>query len=395
MKRHASLVVVGGGMAAARLISRLEQLGHSHSIAVICEEPWFGYNRVLLPGYLGKSNALVELFQEETKKESLSIITGNPAMSIDPANRIIRLRDGVMTYETLVLATGSTVPMPKCLSKPLGNVVSLRSITDADRILQLTESAKSAVVLGGGLLGLESASAIAKLGAEVTVVHRNDHILNRQLNHGASLALAEQLERRGLSFKLGSEIVEVHSSDGIATAVELNNGERLTADFILLATGTTPNTTLARTAGVRCDYGVIVDNQLRTSVSNIYAVGECAEHLGSTCGLVAPVYEQADVLAEHLCGSYREYQPVSAPVRLKVDGVALFSAGDVNADGDEAVITSDTTTLYRRLTFQDDQLTSAILLGDTCGSANIQRYLNQPVIGAKQREQLLFGSFGE
>lgn len=289
MKRHASLVVVGGGMAAARLTSRLEQLGYSHSIAAICNEAWFGYNRVLLPGYLGKSNALEELFKEEAKKESLSIITSNPAMSIDPTNRIIRLRDGVMTYEILVLATGSTVPRPRCLSKPLGNVVSLRSIADADDISQLAETAKSAVVLGGGLLGLESASAIAKLGVKVTVVHRNDRILNRQLNHGASQALAEQLKARGLSFRLGSEIVGVHSNDGIATAVELSNGERLTADFILLATGTTPNTKLARTAGVSCDYGVIVDDQLRTSVPNIYAVGECAEprhYLWSGCASV-------------------------------------------------------------------------------------------------------------
>lgn len=395
MRTHASIVIIGGGMAAARLVRKLAELGYPDSIAVVCDEPCFGYNRVLLPAYLCGNNVRSELFSETELVDEVTIIKDNPAVRIDADGSTVHLSDGILTYDRLVLATGSSVPKPECLKESFSNVTTLRSLADADAIRSLTESASSAVVLGGGLLGLETASALVKQGVSVSVVHRNTCLLNRQLNPGASAALIRQLESGGLSFYLDRQIVDVQARDDIVTHVELDRGERLEADLLVLATGTRPNTSLAEDAGLICQRGVVVNDQLQASHGCIFAIGECAEFHGNTCGLVAPVYEQADVLADILTGGARRYQPIEASVRLKVDGVALYSAGEVNAEGHESLIQSDKTTLYRRLTFKDNELLSAVFLGDTRGSANIQQYLNRPVINSKEREQLLFGSLGE
>ena len=393
MKR-ADLIIVGGGMAAARLVQRLGALGYPGQVTVICEESQFGYNRVLLPGYVGGECEWHELAVGAVEQQlNLVVHTNSRALAVDVERKTVILPTSELGYEQLVFATGSRVPAPACLANVRGsNKLVLRSIADAERLKLLCKDTGEAIVLGAGLLGLEAANALLGLGMSVKLVHRNPRVLNRQLDSQGSGLLQNQLEAKGFEFYLNRQIAsaELDSNDRIR-AVVLDQGERLTSDVLLLATGSTPNTEMARSAGIECRHGIAIDAHLQTSSAGHYAIGECAEFSGETCGLVAPTHIQADVLAENLCGGTARYLPPALATRLKVSGIELFSAGDLSNGGDEVCINSSDHSIYRRLRFEGETLSGAVLLGDIAGARSIEEKIGQVVSEPREREQLVFG----
>ena len=390
------LVVVGNGMAAARFVEELARtaLGR-YAVAVVGAEPRLAYNRVLLSSLLAGEIRPEEIELKPAswwRDRGVTLIYGRPAATIDPARRELGLADGrTLPFARLVLATGShaiRLPVP---GMDLPGVLTFRDAGDADRLLAAARGAR-AVVVGGGLLGLEAASGLAKAGARVTLVHLMDRLMERQLDARAAALLKRAVEARGIEVLLGAETAEIRGA-GRAEAVGLKDGRVLPADLVVFACGVRPNADLARAAGLACRRGVVVDDGLETSAPGIHAIGECAEHRGQVYGLVEPAYEQARVLARRLAGEDARYAGSVVATNLKVSGVHVFSAGDfLGEPGTESVVLSDPGFgTYRKLVLEDGRLVGAVLFGET---ADALWYLDLIRAGTPVeafREELVFG----
>src|SRR5262249_7729753 len=364
------LVIVGNGMAAARFCEELvERACGRYAIAVIGEEPRLAYNRVLLSSLLADevSAADVELRPARWWRDrGVTVLYGQPATAIDPAIRRVRLANGAsIPYSKLVIATGSR---PIRLTAPGMDLRGVRVFRDFAGRAGLGCAAKGAraVVIGGGLLGLEAAYGLAKGGARVTLVHLMDRLMERQLDARSADMLAREVEARGVEVLLSAETTK---GEGIrrVEGVQLANGRVIEADLLVVAVGVRPNTDLARAAAIDVDRGIIVDDGLQTSVADIHAIGECAEHRGQCYGLVEPVHEQARVLAQRLAGIDTHYPGRVLATNLKVSGVKVSSAGDfLGAAGTEAIVLSDPgLKTYKKLVIANDRLVGAVLFGDT------------------------------
>jgi nitrite reductase (NADH) large subunit len=281
---------------------------------------------------------------------------------------MLRLRGGTrLTFSKLVLATGSEavrLPLP---GADLSGVLTFRDRADVAAILERSRPGARAVVIGGGLLGLEAAYGLKKAGASVTVVHLMDRLMERQLDPNAAAMLARAVEAKGIAVRLRAETAHVCGRDRVE-AVELTDGSVIPADAVVLAVGIRANAALARAAGLAVARGIVVDDALATSAPGVYAIGECAEHRGICYGLVEPAYEQAQVLARRLAGEDARYDGSVLATNLKVSGVNVFSAGDFLAQGagaEEIVLSDPGLRVYKKLVVEDDRLTGAVLFGDT------------------------------
>ncbi len=391
------LVVVGNGMASARLVEELttRALGR-YSIAVLGNEGTPAYNRVLLSSVLAEEASAAEIELRPVRwwqDRGVTLLYDHPAVAIDTAIRRVRLASGAtLPFARLVLATGS---QPVRLAAPgmdLPGVVTFRDLNDVATIRKASRAGSRAVVIGGGLLGLEAAYGLAKSGATVTLVHLMDRLMERQLDARAAAMLKAAVEARGVSVRLRAETARIEGASR-AEAVVLSDGRRIAADMVVVAVGVRPNTALAQSAGAAINRGVMVDDRLETSVAGVYAIGECAEHRGQCYGLVEPAYEQARVLAANLAGRAASYAGSVLSTNLKVSGVNVFSAGDfIGAAGTEAIVLSDPGLgTYKKFVIQDGRLTGAVLFGD---SADSRWYLDlirsgRPV--APFRSDLAFG----
>ena len=390
------LVIIGNGMAAARLCEELsERACGRYAIAVVGEEPRLAYNRVLLSSLLADeiSAAEVELKPARWWRDrGVTLVYGRPAVAVDPTIRRVRLADGAtIPYSKLVIATGSRpirLPLP---GMDLPGVKAFRDLTDVAELRRAAPGAR-AVVIGGGLLGLEAAYGLAKGGATVTLVHLMDRLMERQLDARAALMLRREVEARGVEVLLGAETKAIEGRRRVE-GVTLADGRTIPADLVVVAVGVRPNAEIARTAGLTINRGIVVDDRLETSERGIYAIGECAEHNGQCYGIVEPAYEHARILAQCLVGSEQRYTGSVLATNLKVSGVRVFSAGDfVGAPGTEALLLSDPgLKTYKKLVIADDRLVGAVLFGDT---ADGPWYLE--LIRSKQRidglrDELVFG----
>lgn len=365
------LVIIGNGMAAARLVEELgrQALGR-YAVLVVGAEPHLAYNRVLLSSVLagemtGAETELKPLTWWEA--QGVTLVYGRRAVAIDRENREVVLEDGArLPYAKLVLATGSD---PIRLPKPgmdLAGVVAFRDHGDVDAMLSAAGPATRAVVIGGGLLGIEAAWGLAATGTRVTLVHLMDRLMERQLDAEAASLLKAALETRGITVLLGADTAAVEG-ESCVEGVRLADGRVLPCDIVVSAVGIRPNGTLAREAGLATGRGVIVDDRMTTSDPDIHAIGECAEHRGTCYGLVEPAYAQAATLARHLAGRPAAYEGTVLATNLKVSGVPVFSAGDfLGAAGDEIVIWRDPgLATYRKLVLRGGTLAGAILFGET------------------------------
>ncbi len=383
------VLIIGGGMAAARLAKRLGTRQSCLPVVIAGDEPLLGYNRVLLPNYVAGVCT-----QQDMQSDGISGITQLPQTKIKKVNlqeRVAFAEDERIHFEQLIFATGSTAPVPQLPGINLSGVVSLRSLADADEVRARAGEARSAVVLGGGLLGLEAADALSRSGLIVNVVHRGPFLMHRQLDQEAGEMLRVHLEARGIRTALKTNIARIEGEQHV-TAVTFDNGQRIDADLIVLATGTEPRVDLARTAGIPCEDGIVVDHQLQTAVPNVFALGECANMGGQRAGLVALVNRQADVLVENLAGGHACVGNFVPNTHLKLEDLALFSAGNTQPEGpaENLVIRDRAHGVYRRLWFRGSTLIGAVLYGRTNGAANIAAQMHA-VVDRDTREQLAFG----
>ena len=392
------LVIIGKGMAATKLVEELTstQLGR-YSIVVIGTEPRRSYNRVLLSSVLaGEVEAAdIELKPAEWwRARGVTTIYGQSVTGIDRDSRSITLADGTaLTYSKLVLATGS---IPIRLPKPgmdLPGVITFRDLGDIDVMLAAAKAGRRTVVIGGGLLGLEAAYGLAKAGVKVTLIHLMDRLMERQLDEPAAHLLRTAIEDKGVEIVLGADTARVVGTDK-AEGLELTDGRVFPAGLVVCAVGIRPNCALAKTAGLDVNRGVVVDDRMQSSDPDIFALGECAEHRGIPYGLVEPAYEQAKVLARHLCGDlHAQYEGTVLSTNLKVSGVNLFSAGDfMGREGAEVIAFKDSgANTYKKLVIEDDRLTGAILFGDTADGLWYLDLIRSRRLVGSFREHLIFG----
>ncbi|HSX71383.1 MAG TPA: FAD-dependent oxidoreductase, partial [Pseudomonas sp.] len=343
------LVMVGNGMAGVRTLEELLRLAPDlYEITVFGAEPHPNYNRILLSPVLAGEQTFDEIVLNGVdwyERHGIDLRLGRKVVAIDRKKRQVIADDGsTAQYDRLILATGSNpfiLPVP---GNRLDGVIAYRDIADTETMMETARTHSHAVVIGGGLLGLEAANGLRQRGMDVTVVHLADWLLERQLDRTAGELLKQALEARGIRFRLREQTEELLDyGTGRVCAVQFKSGDTIPADLVVMAAGVRPNTELAEKAGLPCNRGIQVDDCLQTYDPRIYAVGECANHRGIAYGLVAPLYEQAKVCANHLAmlGTAR-YQGSVTSTKLKVTGIDLFSAGDfMGGDGTESIILSD------------------------------------------------------
>jgi nitrite reductase [NAD(P)H] large subunit len=398
LRAKARLVVIGNGMAGMRTVEELLQLApEAYDITVFGAEPHGNYNRILLSPLLAGEKQVDEIVIHPHRwyaEHGVTLHAGDPAVAIDRRRRIVRSANGVeLPYDRLLIATGSkpiVLPVP---GKELPGVVTFRDLADVDTMLETARSYRKAVVIGGGLLGLEAANALVRRGMDVTVVHIFDTLMERQLDPAAAALLKTSLENRGLQFRMPAKTAAILGEQRVS-GVRFDDGAELETDLIVMTTGVRPNIELASRAGLRCERGILVDDTLQTFDPSIYAVGECVQHRNNTFGLVAPLWEQARVCATHLAevGVCR-YRGSLAATQLKVTGIDLYSAGDLaGAAGTEALVMRDHgRSVYKRLIIRDNKLRGAVLYGDTSDGPWYFELMSAGRDIATFRDRLLFG----
>nr|WP_276519386.1 FAD-dependent oxidoreductase [Bradyrhizobium yuanmingense] len=391
------MVIVGNGMAAARLVDELAKtaLGR-YAVAVIGEEPRLAYNRVLLSSVLAGETGSHEIELRPAgwwRDRGVTVRYGYRVSEIDVGRRELKIAgEESMEYSKLVLATGSTPLRLNVPGADLAGVHTFRDTRDVDLLLTLAAARKRVVVVGGGLLGLEAAYGLAKAGAPVTLLHLMDRLMERQLDAPAADLLKTLVERKGIRVMLNAATARIHGK-GHVQAVELADGSRIEADAVIFAAGIKPNVALAKEAGIAVNRGVVVNDVMQTSASDIFALGECAEHRGTCYGLVEPAYEQARVLARHLAGRPAAYQGSVVSTNLKVSGVSVFSAGDfMGGEGSESLVLSDRRRgTYKKLVIADGRLTGAVLIGDTIDALWYLELIRNRDKVASIRTDMMFG----
>jgi NAD(P)H-dependent nitrite reductase small subunit len=392
------LAVVGGGMAALRTLEELlERSPAAYDVTVFDAEEHVGYNRVQLSPLLGGQIDVKDIFthpQAWCSRHGITVHRADPVESIDRVHRTVRSRCGVTAaYDRLLLATGS-VPVRLPLSgADLPGVMTFRKLADVETMTAASRPDTRAVVIGGGLLGIEAACGLLARGMAVTLVHRTAHLMERQLDAPAAELLAQELIRRGLTLLLPAEATAFLGEDRV-TGVSLGDGTRLAADLVVQAVGVRPNTQLAREAGLPCGRGILVDDTLMTFDPAIYAVGECVEHRGTTFGRVAPLWDQARICAAQLAASStRGYRSRPFPAQLKVAGIEVFSAGDFeDRPGRESLVMRDPARgIYRRLVIEQGRMRGAVLVGDTRAGGWYTELIREARDVSGLREQLMFG----
>jgi len=367
------LVVIGNGMAAARFVEELAatSLGR-YAVAVVGEEPRLAYNRVLLSSLLAQEITASEIELKPARwwsDRGVTLRYGCAAVAINADAHTVTLIDGRTTlpFSKLVIATGSRAMRLSVPGMELPGVLTFREVGDVDAMAAgILGKGMRIAVIGGGLLGLEAAYGLAKRGADVTLVHLMDRLMERQLDPRAAGMLKRAIERKGVRVLLNAETVRI-VGEGKAEAIELRDGQRIEADLVVVAIGIRPNTELAVASGIKVNRGIIVDDRLETSAAGIHAIGECAEHSGQCYGLVEPAYEQARTLAGHFAAQQVRYPGSVLATNLKVSGVNVFSAGNfLGGAGSEEIVLSDPgLDTYKKLVVNEGKLTGAVLYGDT------------------------------
>ena len=403
--KKSKLVMVGNGMAGVRTIEELLKVAPDlYDITVFGAEPHPNYNRILLSPVLAGEQTLDEIVLNPWEWYSDNHITlhaGKVATEVDRVNRVVRAvaPDGSVVeaaYDRLLVCTGSNpfiLPIP---GNTLKGVIAYRDIANTNEMIATATQYKNAVVIGGGLLGLEAANGLMQRGMAVTVVHVNEWLMERQLDKVASQLLQKSLENRGLQFRLGTQTQElVGGEDGRVTAVHFKDGSKLPTDLVVMAVGIRPNTALAASMRLHIDRGIVVNDTMQTVTDGrIYAVGECAAHRGIAYGLVAPLFEQAKVAANHLAEfGIGRYKGSLTSTKLKVTGIDLFSAGNfTGGEGTEEIVLSDPFGgVYKKLVLKDDKLIGACLYGDTVDGSYYLQLLRDGRSISDVRDQLVFG----
>jgi nitrite reductase (NADH) large subunit len=399
--RKMKLVLVGNGMAGVRTLEELLKIAPDlYDITVFGAEPHPNYNRILLSPVLAGEQTLDEIVLNPLswyEEHGIRLHMGKKVVDVDRRRRVVSTADGIEAeYDRLLLATGSNpfiLPVP---GKDLEGVIAYRDIADTHAMIEAATKYKHAVVIGGGLLGLEAANGLMLRGMQVTVVHLMPWLMDRQLDDAAAKLLQKSLEDRGLKFLMGAQTQAlIGGKDGRVMAVQFKDGSEIPADLVVMAAGIRPNTELAEKIGLHCNRGIVVTDTMQTITDpRVYSVGECASHRGVAYGLVAPLFEQGKVCATHLAQfGIGRYTGSQVSTKLKVTGIDLFSAGHFTGgkDCEEIVMSDPYGGVYKKLVIRDDKLVGACLYGDTVDGAWYFKLLREGRSISDIRDKLMFG----
>lgn len=366
------LVLIGNGMAGVRCIEEILQLApHSFEITIFGSEPHPNYNRIQLSAVLQGGTTFDEITINDHQwynDQNIKLFTGETVVKIDPEKQVLETdKSREFSYDRLIIATGSIpflLPLPGADKE---GVITFRTIEDCQNMMNTANHFKKAVVIGGGVLGLEAAKGLLNLGMDVTVVHNARYLMERQLDETAAKLLQTELERQGLQFLFEKDTKEICGSKRVER-VTFKDETEIAADLVVMAVGVRPNIQLAKESGIETNRAILVNDYLETNQPNIYAVGECVEHQGIVYGLVKPLYDQGKVLAKRICGlESKGYEGTVLSTQLKISGVDVFSVGQFTSDENlkSIEIFDELEGVYKKLVFEDSQMVGAVLFGDT------------------------------
>lgn len=396
--RRSRLVLIGNGMAGVRALEEiLSRAPHEFTVTVFGAEPHGNYNRIMLSPVLAGEKTFEAITTHPRSwydENGIELIAGEPVVGIDREAKTVTGDLGtVRPYDVLILATGSSpiiIPVP---GHKLSGVIGFRDIADVETMVRASRAGRHAIVIGGGLLGLEAANGLMRNGMDTTVLHLMPTLMERQLDPVSAGLLKGDLEARGVKLITEANTKAIHGTDRVE-AIELADGRTLPADIVVMAAGIRPSTALAKAAGLDCNCGVIVDDGMRTSDPSIYAVGECVEHRGAVFGLVAPLFEMAKVLADRVTRSAdTDYVPAVTGTRLKVTGIDMFSAGDFTGDAetDDITFRDAARGVHKKLVIRDDKLIGAVLYGEAKDSNWYFDLIRNGTDVSALRDTLIFG----
>ena len=393
------LVLIGNGLAGMRCLEDLLDMAPDrYDVTVIGEEPWGNYNRIMLSPVLSGEKTIDDIMLHPHawySDKGIKFIADDPAVKIDRTRKVVHTQNGEsVDYDRLIIATGSKPFIPPVQGVDLKGVISFRDIYDVNTMIKYCETKKNAVVIGGGLLGLEAAYGLKQRGMNVTVLHLMDRIMERQLDGRASRMLRHSIEEKGIKIITEANTEALIGKDGHVNQVRLKDGTLLDADLVVFAVGIRPNIALAQSAGLRCNRGILVNDTMQTFDPSIYAVGECIEHRNQTFGLVEPLWGQAFICATHLAehGSLTFKSP-TVPTQLKVSGVDVFSAGNFEPkeDYEDIILNDEKRHIYKRIIIQKDKVIGAVLFGDTEDGMWYAELIADQTPVSTFRNKLLFG----
>jgi nitrite reductase (NADH) large subunit len=391
------LVLIGNGMAGMRAIEEIiARAPGRYAITIFGAEPHGNYDRIQLSPVLAGEKEFDTILlhgRDWYERHGIALYTGEKIIAIDRAAREVVSETGGRTpYDFLVLATGSLPIMLPVSGAALPGVLTFRTIADVEAMQRAAEKAGRAVVIGGGLLGLEAAYGLKRRGMDVTVLHLMPHLMERQLDPVAGAMLKQDLTRRGIEIITNAATESILGANRVS-AVVLTDGREIAADLVVMAVGIRPNVELAHSCDLAINRGIEINDRLETNDPAIYAIGECVEHRGTVFGLVAPLYDMAQTLAARFSGDESAlYEPAASATRLKVTGIDMFSAGDIYGDEDtEIVMFRDAARgIYKRLVMRDAQLVGTLLYGAVGDGATYLDLMQKRRAICGQRETLMF-----
>jgi nitrite reductase (NADH) large subunit len=394
------LLVIGNGMAGMRTVEELlkKEAGRRYHITVFGAEPHVNYNRIMLSSVLAGEKNVDEIVinsREWYEANRIELITGDPVTGIDRAAKTVISASGLeVAYDKLLIATGSKPVRPPIPGLNLPGVCAFRDIADVDTMLEAARTKRHAVVIGGGLLGLEAAWGLKQRGMSVALVHLMPTLMERQLDAAAGRLLERDLDRRGIAFFTSGQTDEIIGSDRVE-GVRLADGRTVPADLVVLAIGIRPNIDLAKQAGLVTNRGIEVNDDMRTSDPDVFAVGECVEHRGQVFGLVAPIWDQAKVCAAQLADdASASFASQALSTSLKITGIDVFSAGELTAadeSDDEITLRDDARGNYKKIVLRGGKLVGTVLYGDVADGAWYLKLMREGADVAAIRDRLVFG----
>ncbi|SEN69650.1 nitrite reductase large subunit NirB [Lihuaxuella thermophila] len=378
------LVLIGNGMAGVRAIEEILKLApEAFDITIFGSEPHPNYNRILLSKVLQGDTSIDDITIHDWnwyKENHIRLFAGETVVRIDPEQQVVMTdRNRRVEYDACIIATGSLPFMLPLPGADKEGVTAFRNIQDCQRIIETSKNYKKAVVIGGGLLGLEAARGLLNLGMQVDVVHLFPYLMERQLDPTAGKLLQRELEKQGMNFLLKKQTEAIIGRKRVK-GLRFKDGSKTEADLVVMAVGIRPNVALAKESGIEVNRGIVVNDYMQTNIPNIYAVGECAEHRGTVYGLVAPLYEQAKELAKKICGiDSNGYQGSILYSQLKVSGVDVFSAGEFMEDEHTRAISfyDEINGVYKKVLIRNNKMVGAILFGDVSESAKWLHMISQ------------------
>lgn len=392
------LVIVGNGLAGMRMLEELLEIAPDlYDIEVFGAEPHGNYNRIMLSPVLSGEKKLDDIMLHPHSwyaERGITFNAGDEVVKIDRKRRlVVGKSDYTTSYDRLVIATGSSPVVLPLEGRELEGVTTFRDIYDINKMIDASEKYQHAVVIGGGLLGLEAAHGLNKRCMKVTVIHLMDRLMERQLDHVAADMLKTTLEQRGMRIELSAQTEKILGSERV-TGILLKDGREIPADLVVMAVGIRPNIELAKSAGLHCERGVVVNDIMQTFDPRVYAVGECVQHRGIAYGLVEPLWGQAFVCATQLAerGSI-QYRGTQLATQLKVSGVEVFSAGNLDSDEscEDLVIRDPKRGIYKRLILKNNHVQGAVLYGDARDGSWYSDLISEQTDISAIRNRLLFG----